>query len=110
MLAIANPTNARAGRRSHARSANQPATNAAKMKPMTKPKLGFADRGDRAGEVGEDGEARKADEHVGDQRRGAAARAERGTDDDDAERLPGDRHRPQRDRDLGEDGDDARRR
>jgi hypothetical protein len=41
MLAATNPTNASTGRRSQARSANQPATNAAGMKPSTKPKDGI---------------------------------------------------------------------
>jgi hypothetical protein len=41
-LAAAKPTNARTGRRSHARSANHPATKAAKTKPMMNPKLGLA--------------------------------------------------------------------
>ena len=41
-LAATKPTKASTGLRSHARSANQPATKAARMKPRMKPKLGFA--------------------------------------------------------------------
>ena len=86
-LAAAKPTKARAGRRSHARSANHPATNAEKMKPMTKPKLGLATAASEPVRPAKIGQAGEPEEHVGRERGGAAPRAERGAHDDHAQRL-----------------------
>ena len=106
MLASANPAKASSGLRSQARCANQPATNADAMKPMTNPKLGLATAAIEPVKSAKTGRPGEPDEHVGRQGRSTAPGAESSADDDDPERLTRDRHRPQRDRDLGEQRDD----
>ena len=79
-----------------------------KMKPTTKPKLGLRDaRRIVPVKPAKTGSPARPDEHVG--REAAAPRQapEGGADDDHAERLAGDRHGPERDRDLREQRDEG---
>src|SRR5699024_2487988 len=103
-LAATKPARASTGRRSQARSANQPATKAAGTKPRMKPKLGDStEAGPPLNSANTGAPATPTSRSVS----SAATGAQRGTDEDHAEGLPRDRHQGQRDGDLGEEGDDA---